>query len=159
MENTEKVLSYLEDEQSRFIYQKRVEYNETGDFRAINAIVERYVPGLQDKPYYPGMESRLPELLKDKKNIVIFGSGMNGKTMPGTLRAHGIMPTCYADNAKDKWGTMLEGLEIKDPAKIDFREVDAVVITPFKRQVTDAIRKQLTELGAKEEMLFCYNDF
>lgn len=79
MENTEKVLSYLEDEQSRFIYQKRVEYNETGDFRAINAIVERYVPGLQDKPYYPGMESRLPELLKDKKNIVIFGSGMNGK--------------------------------------------------------------------------------
>lgn len=159
MENTEKVLSYLEDEQSRFIYQKRVEYNETGDFRAINAIVERYVPGPQDKPYYPGMESRPLELLKDKKNIVIFGSGMNGKTMPGTLRAHGIMPTCYADNAKDKWGTMLEGLEIKDPAKIDFREVDAVVITPFKRQVTDAIRKQLTELGAKEEMLFCYNDF
>ena len=69
MENTEKVLSYLEDEQSRFIYQKRVEYNETGDFRAINAIVERYVPGLQDKPYYPGMESRL---LRELLQLILF---------------------------------------------------------------------------------------
>lgn len=44
MKTTDEILSYLEDEQSRFIYQKRVEYNETGDFSAIRAIVERYIP-------------------------------------------------------------------------------------------------------------------
>ena len=159
MKSTNEILSYLEDEQSRFIYQKRVEYNETGDFSAIKAIVERYLPKLWDKPYYPGMEAELPKLLEDKNNIVIFGSGMNGKSMPGYLRAYGIMPVCYADNAKDKWGTRIEGLEVKCPAEIDFRAVDAVVITPFKQEIVDAIRKQLTELGAKEESLLNYKDF
>ena len=159
MKSTDEILSYLEDEQSRFIYQKRVEYNETGDFNAIKAIVERYLPKLWDKPYYPGMEAELPKQLEDKNNIVIFGSGMNGKAMPRYLRAYGIMPVCYADNAKDKWGTRMEGLEIKCPSEIDFRAVDAVVITPFKQEIVDAIRKQLIELGAKEESLLNYKDF
>ena len=159
MKNTEKILPYLEDEQSRFIYQKRVEYNQTGDFNAINAIVDRYLPKLHDKPYYPGMEDTLFQLLEDKRNIVIFGSGMNGKALSGTFRAHGIMPVCYADNAKDMWGTMLEGLEIKNPAEIDFGSVDAVVISPFKQTVVDAMRKQLRELGVREETLFNYKDF
>lgn len=159
MKNTDKILSCLEDEQSRFIYQKRMEYNETGDFNAIRAIVERYVPKLHDRPYYPGMEDTLFQLLADKRNIVIFGSGMNGKALPGSLRARGLTPVCYADNAKDKWGTRVEGLEIKCPAEIDFSDVDAVVISPFKQTVVDAMRKQLLELGVREETLFNYRDF
>lgn len=159
MKNTDEVLSYLEDEESRFIYQKRMEYNETGDFNAIRAIVERYVPKLHDRPYYPGMEDTLFQLLADKRNIVIFGSGMNGKALPGSLRGRGLTPVCYADNAKDKWGTQVEGLEIKCPAEIDFSDVDAVVISPFKQTVVDAMRKQLLELGVREETLFNYRDF
>lgn len=159
MKSTDEILSYLEDEQSKFIYQKRVEYNETGNFDAIRAIVERYVPKLQDKPYYPGREAELPKLLMGKKNIVIFGSGMNGSALPEAWAAHGIMPVCYADNAKDKWGTRVKGLEVKRPEEIDFSDVDAVVITPFKQTVVDAMRKQLLELGAREETLLNYNDF
>ena len=36
MDITDKILSYLEDEESRFIYQKRVEYSETGNMLCIN---------------------------------------------------------------------------------------------------------------------------
>lgn len=68
MESTEKILSYLEDEQSEFIYQKRVEYNETGDFNAIKAIVARYLPQLRDKLYYLGMEGELLKQLENKRN-------------------------------------------------------------------------------------------
>lgn len=159
MKNTDQILSYLEDEQSRFIYQKRVEYNETGDFHAIKAIVDRYLPKLHDKPYYPGMEDTMFRQLEGKRNIVIFGSGMNGKSFPGSLRARGMAPTCYADNAKEKWGTFVEGLEVKSPEEIDFRNVDAVLVSPFKQTVVDAMRKQLLELGAREETLINYKDF
>lgn len=137
MKSSEKILSYLEDEQSEFIYQKRVEYNETGDFNAIKAIVARYLPQLRDKPYYPGMEGELLKLLEDKRNIVIFGSGINGKGIAQCLKARGIMPAYYADNAKDKWGTQVEGIEVKCPAEIDFGNVDAVVISPFRQTVVD----------------------
>lgn len=159
MNSTDKVLAYLEDEQSRFIYQKRVEYNETGDFNAIKAIVDRYLPKLHDRPYYPGMEDTLFQALAGKRNIVIFGSGMNGKSLPGSLRACGMTPVCYADNAKDKWGTQVQGLTVKCPEEIDFTDVDAVVISPFKQTVVDAIRKQLAGLGVREESLFNYKDF
>lgn len=75
MKKTDQILSYLEDEQSRFIYQKRVEYNETGNFDAIKAIADRYFPGI--KAYYPGIEKEMLERVKDKKRIVLFGCGRN----------------------------------------------------------------------------------
>lgn len=159
MKGTDKILSYLEDEQSRFVYQKRVEYNETGDFSAIKAIVARYLPKLWDKPYYPGMEAELPKRLENKHNIVIFGSGMNGKGIVRSLKAQGIMPVCFLDNARDKWGTRMEELEIRCPSAFDFKEVDAVVITPFKQELVDAMRKQLLELDVREEVLLNYKDF
>ena len=159
MKSIDEILSYLEDEQSKFIYQKRVEYNETGDFNAIKAIVERYLPKLQDKPYYPGMEAEMLKWLKDKSNIVIFGSGMNGRSVLRYLKAYGIVPVCFADNAKDKWGTWAEGIEIKCPGEMDFSGVDAVVISPYEQVYVDAMHKQLIELGAKEEALLNYKDY
>ena len=159
MKSTDKILSYLEDEQSKFIYQKRVEYNETNNFNAIREIVARYLPELRNKPYYPGMEGELPKRLENKHSIVIFGSGMNGKGIVQSLKACNISPTCYADNARDKWGTQIEGLEVRRPSEVDFRAVDAVVITPFKQEIVDAMHKQLLELGAREEILLHYKDF
>lgn len=159
MKSTDKILSSLEDEQSEFIYRKRVEYNETGNFNTIKEIVARYLPKLEDKPYYPGMENELPKRLEDRRNIVIFGSGMNGKGIVQSLNARGIMPVCYADNARDKWGTRVEGLEVRDPSEIDFKGMDAVVITPFNGEIVDAIHKQLLELGVTEDVLFNYKDF
>lgn len=159
MTNTSKILSYLEDEQSKFIFQKRVEFNETGDFNAIKAIVKRYLPQLWDKPYYPGMENELPKKLTDKHNIVIFGCGMNGKGIVRFLKSYGIMPECFLDNSKDKWGKRVEGLEVRCPYDIDIKATDAVVITPFNYETVDAMRKQLLEMGVEEDIMFNYKDY
>lgn len=159
MKSADKILSYLEDEQSKFIFQKRLEYNETGDFNAIKAIVARYLPKLWDKTYYPGMEDEFQKRLEDKHNIVIFGSGMNGKGIVQSLKACGIMPAYYIDNARDKWGTRVEELEVKSPSEIDFKAVDAVVITPFKQEIVDAMHVQMLELGVREEIILNYKDF
>lgn len=159
MKSTDEILSYLEDEQSKFIYQKRVEYNETGDFNAIRAITERYLPQLKDRRYYPGIEAEMLEGLKNKRKIVLFGSGMNGRSVLHYLMAHGMTVACFADNDKNKWGTKVEGVEIICPRDLDYGSVDAVVISPYEQVFVEAIRRQLLELGAREEILLNYKDY
>lgn len=159
MKGAEKVLSYLADEESKFIYQKRVEYNETGNFDAIKAIVDRYLPELKDKSYYPGIEDNMVELLRRREKIVIFGSGMNGRQVLQLLARHRFAVECIADNDESKWGTELAGTEIRCPQDIDFRNVDAIVITPYEQIFVDEISNQLIALGAVKESLVYYKDY
>lgn len=157
--DSDRILSWLEDEESRFIYQKRTEYNESGDFRAIKAIADRYLPQLKDRPYYPGIEKKMLERLKGKGRILLFGSGLNGKTCRKYLEANGRKAVCFADNNSSKWGGTVDGLEVKDPQKIDYKEIDAVVITPYEQVFVDAIYRQLLDLGMQEDALICYRDY
>lgn len=157
MKKTDQILSYLEDEQSRFIYQKRVEYNETGNFDAIKAIVDRYLPAI--RKYYPGIEKEMLERVKDKKKIVLFGSGRNGRFVLNYLTAHKVFVECFADNNKSKWGTQIDGVGVKAPQDINYKEVDALIITPYEGMFVDAIHEQLTGLGADQNSFVDYKDY
>lgn len=157
MKKQDQILSYLEDEQSRFIYQKRVEYNETGNFDAIKAIIDRYLPGI--KAYYPGIEKEMLERVKDKKKIVLFGSGKNGRFVLNYLTAHEVCVECFTDNNMSKWGTRIDGVEVKAPQDISYEEVDALIITPYERMFVDAIHEQLAGLGADQNSFVDYKDY
>lgn len=157
MKKTDQILSYLEDEQSRFIYQKRVEYNETGNFDAIKAIVDRYLPGI--KAYYPGIEKEMLERVKDKKRIVLFGSGRNGKLVLNCLTDYKVSVDCFIDNDKKKWGTEINGVVVKAPQDINYEEVDALIITPYEDEFIDAIHEQLAGLGANQNSFVDYKEW
>ena len=51
MTDEQLVMSWLEDEESKFIFKKHVEYNKTQDFNVIREIVSRYIPQWKDKEY------------------------------------------------------------------------------------------------------------
>lgn len=148
MDKISKISSYLMDEESRFIFQKRLEYNETYDFEAIKAIVDRYLPELKGKRYYPNKIKEMRYLLKDKKNILLFGSGSRGQEVASYLDLQGIKVLCFADNNSNKWGTRINGIEIKAPEDVDYSIVDAVIISPYEQVFVDAIHAQLINLGA-----------
>lgn len=158
METINKVLSYLEDEESKFIYLKKLEYNKTNDICHIRAILEKYLPEFKGKIFDPGIEEELIRLLKSKKKIVLFGSGINGKKFLDLLLMRGITVSCIADNDSYKWGRKIDGIEIKAPDDIDFSDVDAVVITPYKQELIDAIKRQLIRLGVQRELMVIYRD-
>lgn len=158
MENINKVLSYLEDEESKFIYLKKLEYNKTNDNCHIRAILEKYLPEFKGKMFDSGIEEKLIRLLKSKKKIVLFGSGINGKKLLNLLWIRGIAVSCIADNDSYKWGTKIDGVEIKAPDDIDFSDVDAIVITPYKQELIDAIKRQLIRLGVQRESMVIYRD-
>lgn len=157
MKKTDQVLSYLEDEQSRFIYQKRVEYNETGDYNAIRSIVERYLPGI--RVYYPGIEKEILAQVKNKKRIVLFGCGRNGHIALNCLKESGVTVECVIDNNTEKWGTEIGGVMVKAPQDIDYGGVDALIVTPSEDELVDAIHEQLMILGAEPKSFVDFKEW
>lgn len=159
MKATDEVLSYLEDEESKFIYQKKVEYSETGNFECIQEIAKRYLPMRKGGEYSPELENKMIDLLKDKKNIIIFGCGASGKRIFDLLMMHGIAAECFVDNDSKKIGEY-RGIAIRHPQEIDYRDVDAVVISQTYQFYVEQIHEQLEKLGvAKNTFLINYIDY
>lgn len=76
MTDTEKILSYLEDEESRYIYEKILEFHHSSNHAAMRAMIDRYVPALKGTYHYTGAENEIIELIRCKKErVVIFGAG------------------------------------------------------------------------------------
>ena len=159
MNATEKlILSWLEDEESRFIYKKRLEYNEKHDFNAIQEIVDMYVPECKDTPYRPEQRLELVEALRDKNKIIIFGAGTRGMRVLSLLQENGINVDCIVDNDSEKWGRQLYGLEIEQPDKQNYRDTCCIISQKNKKTISD-VYKQLINLGAKDNNIFKYEDY
>lgn len=160
MSTAEEIAAYLEDEESRFIYKKRMEYNRTGNFETIREIIHTYLPQFKDKPYHSGGENELPELLKGRKNILIFGCGTNGRQVWDVLTSHGTETGYLTDNDPGKWGCKLWGDTVYSPEEIDYRKIDAVVVTPYEWNYVKQIHKQLADYGlGREALIINYRDF
>lgn len=104
MLDTDEILKYLADDESKFIYQKRVEYNETGRLDVFKEIVDRYLPQFKGIYYYPGIKSKMISLLRDKKKVVVFGGGVKARSLLPFLRQNNIMVDSLVDNDIKKWG-------------------------------------------------------
>ena len=59
------IYSQLVDEESRFIYAKRIQFNLDNDYNHIKEILERYLPELIKNQWYPGKEKELVSRIKD----------------------------------------------------------------------------------------------
>lgn len=144
MTNEELIMSWLEDEQSKFIFQKRVEYNNTHNFNAIREIVSRYLPQLKSRGYYPGIESEILKKVSGKR-VVIFGAGLNGATVLALLGKVECTVKAILDNNPINWEKQLDGITIIKPKTMNFDDVDVVIVTPYKEQWIREIHKQLAE--------------
>ena len=152
MNISEEIMSWLEDEESRFIYKKRTEFYETGNFGCIDEIVGRYVPPFKRRYYQEFEDGGIAELLKDKRHIIIFGSGNCGRYVLNLLKSRGMTGQIagIADNNSSTWGEELEGIKIHSPEDIDFENTDAVFVTPYDPVSVGQIHEPLGILGLKE---------
>lgn len=153
MKEMDKIMGWLEDEESKYIYQKKVEYNETGNFAVIREIVDRYLPQFKDIYYYHGIMSELINLLKDKEKIVVFGSGVRSTYLLDLLMENSIEINCLVDNDVDRWGNFVKENEIKNPNEVDYKNVDVVIITPSNKNIVSQIHAQLQDLGLEKETI------
>lgn len=138
---------FLEDEESRFIYRKRLEHYEGGTDELLRDIIARYIPEFHGEYYSPNLRKKLVEQLKGKRKIVIFGFGKSGREVIDLLLNEGISIYAIVDNNEKKQGNIYCGVKVSAPFTLDYEKVDCVIITPYQVSYVCDIRKQLADLG------------
>ena len=112
MTETEKidwVYSQLDDDESKFIFQKRKEFNYGHDYKYIGEIIDRYVTELSKCKWYPEKEKDLIRIVKEcGKKIVVFGAGYYGGKVLHLCEIGGVKVDFFCDNAPEKWHTKVE---------------------------------------------------
>lgn len=85
------------------------------------------------------------------KKIIIFGCGDVGIKAMHQLIAEGNEIIAFTDNSVSKWDTYCEGIKIIPPNEILKEDYDHIAVGLFK--AADLIKRQLLEMGIKEEQI------
>lgn len=85
------------------------------------------------------------------KSVALFGAGKIGREAIQYLRQNGVEISCVADNNKELWGNVIEGIDIIQPEKI--MDFSPFIVLISNNYYTD-IAKQLNELGMHHYISF-----
>lgn len=88
-----------------------------------------------------------------KKSIIIFGAGIRGKRAVSELKDRFDI-LFVVDNDEEKWGSMLEGYQVRPPMDVLQYECD-IVITPIR--ICEEIIYQLYQIGVKTDKICLWN--
>lgn len=155
------VYAQLEDEESRFIYENKILFNESRDYLYIQKIIEKYLPEVAYRGFYDlSIERRMIKTIQERSlKIIIFGAGFQGLRFLHICMAQGAYVECFCDNALEKQNTLVEGrvpvFGMQDIAKKQELEKYAVVVSPELGR--DQIRESLIENGIPKENIYLYN--
>ena len=158
------VYNHLEDEESKMIFENRVKFNESDDYRYIGEIVDKYVPELAENKWNPEKERELVrEILSRKKKTIIFGAGYNGKKVFRLCTENGVETDFFCDNNKERQNTVSdEGIPIialEDVLKKDLMQDHVIVVSPLTEQYYKEIYEELMAAGIDEKNVFLYKDY
>lgn len=84
----------------------------------------------------------------EKKQIVIFGSGIRGKHIYNILRCNNLMPYAFVDNDSSKWGETVYGEQIISLEQLKGKKY--VYIVAIKNHEED-VKQQLIHKGVLED--------
>ena len=84
------------------------------------------------------------ENLKNKENVVLFGSGADGRHILMILKDIGVKVHSFCDNNSELWGTFVDSVPIISPNEL-LKDNNTIIITSSKYH--SEIKKQLEKLG------------
>lgn len=93
----------------------------------------------------------LRRFLHDGKELVVFGAGSGGRNLLINLLYQEVEVAYLCDNNKEKWGTSLLGLTIKDPEELkkEKEKVNVIIASIWRREIYN----QLKSFGFRDEQL------
>lgn len=141
------VYGWLEDEKSKYIFEQRRLYNETGNFSHIENIIKNCVPQARGNIFYDGKDK---ELIKDigNKKIIIWGAGGCGRGVAELLEKNGMTAELFIDKDIKKQGKDMQGVRIAAPEEllaISDKQEYVVLISPANHVLE--IEREVKELG------------
>ena len=151
------ILSYLQDEESKYIFKKRIEFNETGDSDVFIEIADRYWRGFTNADYCIELKNKIVNDVVAKENVWIWGAGMYGRDLVHRLRRNSINVKGIIDNDKNK--KEFCGISVFVPENVNFKEIDCLIISmlngvSIKNCIDLAVSKELDK-----EKILSYSDY
>lgn len=134
------IYNMLGDDDSKEIYGLRVLYSLTNDYRYMERLISKTLPG-------KWLESKLVE--KQGKKVLLYGAGNRGKIL---ARIYGSYFDAVIDNNSKVWGKELEGLKIIAlPEALEIYP-DSVIVLSMKCD-RDLISKDLMRRGISQNRI------
>lgn len=150
-ERIKQLYDELQDEESKVIFEKRLQYSLTAKKKYLGEMV-RYLVGKyrQTDPFH-----KLLEWLKKRGDsaVVVFGAGFAGFEIVEALRYYGIEADCICDNNADLWGKKIYRKQIVQPKKLLELYRDASIIIA-SNLYSEEIYGQLIGMGIEDATIF-----
>ena len=139
----------LEDEQSRYIYRKRLNWLITRDYHYIGDILDRYSPNAR---IYPNRTIEEIEKSIGNRQIIIYGAGGDAVFYISYLRKINkdlVIGFCDRDAKLQTQG--FYGYRVLSPLELTLHMDAVIIVTPSR--FNDEIREYLEDIGFKSEQI------
>ena len=152
------MMSWWEDEESKYIFENRLAHNENDDFIYIQSIVDRCVPELKGRVKHSEKENELIDLLKNKKHIWIWGGGVCCTKLireiiwRADIRVEGII-----DRNPEKREVL--NIPVYTYDAVDFSMVDCLIISMVDKDVVNNCNNLAISLGMNKKNIIVYRDY
>ena len=125
--------------------------------KEIQEELSKTMPHLGDLYFTTFYYRKLIRLLKEQKELVLFGAGKYGIAILAALKREGISNVrCFCDNNEKALGKTVDGLPVISPEDALEQYPDACfVITP--KDYENEILRQLVRMGVDIESIVIFN--
>lgn len=143
------MLEKLSDEETRAVYNARIEYARNEDNVKFWNSIKVYQKQKQWRCKDDSI-GLIREAFAEKREIILFGSGNDGFASKETLEILGISVTFFCDNNCELIGSKRYGIEVISPDELIKNHSQALVLVT-SIFFGDEIHKQLLELGVSDK--------
>lgn len=160
-EKIDRVYSWLEDEESKFIFKHRRRFGCDNEYWHIGEIVDRYVKELASNKWYPGKDEEMIWLVREtRKNVIVFGAGIKGRRVVELCNKAGIKVDYFCDNNCKLHYNEIEGILVLPVEELKRRrlwEEHIIIVSPMYgyEEIVDSLLVQ----GCPEAHLYKYADY
>lgn len=162
VETIEWVYDQLEDDESKFIFDRRRQFNETCDYKYIGDIIDKYVKEYSDYKWCPNKEQELVYKIKaNNKKVIIFGSGYYGEKVLNLCKRNDLVIDFFCDNDKDKQGRKVNNeIPIISPEELlkkMYIEDYIIIVSP--KFAYNQIVDMLIDMGISNTFIYRFVDY
>lgn len=148
MDDLRNIYSMLEDEESKDIFLKRLNYSVTGDYKYVDEMVEAYAPEFSRKA-----RDRWRASLPKDRDIVLYGTGIYAAMMMDEWD-HDKRIIGFCSGLKEQQGKDFLGYPVMSPEELLSRRDLTVVVNVTNSDAKRAILGMLQKGGYPAEQIF-----
>lgn len=155
------VMSWLEDEESRYIFKNRLAYNKESDLGYIRNIIDRYLPELKDFYWYPNKENEfiddVQKQIKADDKVWVWGGGTLGQKIIKKLNNLDIKISGIID--RDSRIKELFGTAVFQADKVDFRDIDCLIVSMYNKEAAESCVSHAVTSGMNRDNVIIYREY